>query len=828
VNGTKVFNSSAQGILAKLLATENITVHVGDYKTAFFDTKNRILGLPSWNVESKNLSDLLVGHEVGHALWTDQAHVERIQKEVPHIPFSIFNIVEDIRIERMIQNRYPGLISSFANGYDELHARDFFSLSGQDVNKLGFADRLNLKGKLGHRIDVQMSARELAIFKRCTEAETFDDVYAIVLDIYKMVKTEKKPKAPSIPKDLQKLLDDQMPSGHGEQTESQAGDENSDSDETEAPKKAKKEPKKSEKSKESKEETDSAGDGKEGPSEKESDSKGKAKDEDADSEEPSSSASDESSDDKPADPTDDSDDIPDMIPGGDGHGDHETQRMEEESYGKPEEELESKTLDSLHDNLADLQHSYGLVTPLLMPSKEQMDAAVTPWRDVFNGRMSNPSYNRLFAANPEVLADWISYKKRTKKQIQTLINEFERRKAAFQYSRAMVSDSGEIDVNRLHSYKFSDEIFRSVTKLADAKSHGMIFMIDYSGSMRLDIFNVLDQTLNIVMFCQAVGIPYKVFGFTNFSITGYGGPSVKHPNDYAHRKPLRQYDFLKHQMSQTKGNVFELLSSDMQKNEQELGMRHMRAAIYWHEKDDWHSIPFCSPWEKMGSTPLHEALVILHRIVEKFRAVHHVQKMTVMILTDGEPDALERGEDSSEDKFLKKPAGSIWATGAKYSSVLYGRQLSLTSSSLANYAELIQNLKEAMNCTLVGFYISRRKNYLKKSGINSVIYSNKYPKTKSWTDATLVLDKDARAYSKNKCMFINHGFNYDCYFLVDSHYAGILDDEEFESNIDDDEFVSDKPIKASVQNKLAREFTKFNSDKRTSRLVLAKFAEMVS
>jgi hypothetical protein len=52
-------------LLAKLLAKEDITVQHGNYSTAWFDVKNRILGLPNWKNMGKDVYDMLVGHEVG-------------------------------------------------------------------------------------------------------------------------------------------------------------------------------------------------------------------------------------------------------------------------------------------------------------------------------------------------------------------------------------------------------------------------------------------------------------------------------------------------------------------------------------------------------------------------------------------------------------------------------------------------------------------------------------------------------------------------------------------------------------------------------------------
>ena len=126
--------------LAKLLATENITVEHRKVKTAYFIPKTRILCLPIWEDMSNDLYDLLVGHEVGHALYTPTDENEFKKHKIPH---SYFNVVEDIRIDKKMKNKYPGLRKSYYNGYNELIEKDFFGTSEIDVNKIRFIDRLN-------------------------------------------------------------------------------------------------------------------------------------------------------------------------------------------------------------------------------------------------------------------------------------------------------------------------------------------------------------------------------------------------------------------------------------------------------------------------------------------------------------------------------------------------------------------------------------------------------------------------------------------------------------------------------------------------------------
>ena len=66
--------------LAKLLATEDLVVEHKDVPTAQFNVHTRELLLPLWEKASSTVYDMLVGHEVGHALFTPD---EEMNAEVP-------------------------------------------------------------------------------------------------------------------------------------------------------------------------------------------------------------------------------------------------------------------------------------------------------------------------------------------------------------------------------------------------------------------------------------------------------------------------------------------------------------------------------------------------------------------------------------------------------------------------------------------------------------------------------------------------------------------------------------------------------------------------
>ena len=72
---------SKKSIIAKLLSEEDISVVQKKTKTAAFNVETRELILPLWKEEmSKNISDLFICHEIGHALYTSRDLLTKMQE----------------------------------------------------------------------------------------------------------------------------------------------------------------------------------------------------------------------------------------------------------------------------------------------------------------------------------------------------------------------------------------------------------------------------------------------------------------------------------------------------------------------------------------------------------------------------------------------------------------------------------------------------------------------------------------------------------------------------------------------------------------------------
>ena len=67
---SKLMSTEVKSMVAKLLARENITIQRGNYETASFNLKTRVLELPLWENINNDVLDLFIGHEISHALNT--------------------------------------------------------------------------------------------------------------------------------------------------------------------------------------------------------------------------------------------------------------------------------------------------------------------------------------------------------------------------------------------------------------------------------------------------------------------------------------------------------------------------------------------------------------------------------------------------------------------------------------------------------------------------------------------------------------------------------------------------------------------------------------
>ena len=484
--------NTQKSILAKLLATENIEVIHGNFQTAFFDVEKRVLGLPLWT-QLDNVYDLLVGHEVGHALFTPPEGWHDADIEVPGCPRSFLNVVEDIRIEKLIQRKYPGLVASFKRGYKKLDEEDFFgaskypAISPQYVNLI---DRINLKAKLRDLIQVQFSADEAPLVKEAFAVETWEDVLAVCAKLYEWAKENSVKVPPSMPNTDNKNMEYQNESmdptadqGQQESTQSSDMDNNEEGG--------------SEKMESSKEAEEEKGEG-------------------------------AGNDVQPEGSSDESEDSNKGLAQANGEG----------SKGG---EVTSETDDAFRDNESKLidQDNKGTHTFVANGfTKEQIEDMIVTYKTIKESRENTYSYH---TPSENFTKSYEAFLEDNKKIVMVMAKEFEMRKAAWRSKRSQTARSGSLDVNKLYAYKYTDDVFKRMTLTPDAKNHGMFMMVDYSGSMQHIMRDVLKQVLVLSMFCKKVNIPFQVWGFTS---TDRSTTGAKAPYSHVQHEGVRLYQLL--------------------------------------------------------------------------------------------------------------------------------------------------------------------------------------------------------------------------------------------------------------------------------------------
>ena len=758
----KILDLQNQSSLAKLLATENITVtHQKGIKTAYFDVKNRVLGLPVWKDKGKVVYDMLVGHEVSHALYTPQDGFEKFLEKEDRKYFDILNIIEDIRIERLIKNKYAGMPRIFKGAYKELVDNDFFGVKDKDISKLGFLDRLNLRGKIGEVVDIPLNDDEEKLYQECYKAQTFEDVIELYHKVKKFAEEEAEAK---------KQLEEE-----NNQPEETSNDE--EGEQIEAPSNS----------------SEDNGDDFSNSSIPEDTSN--EVDDGTESHSISSSVTDEEMEkaldefleQRKNEPQETSDDDDKEKLGQDDAG-GKSDSMGEDVIIEPE------TLKSLEENLVEEveeDHHYGTQIAL-WPTKQTVDKHIIGYKKVMESRSSLENLFSEEYFTPEERAKYsskiveqaVEFKKKTNKKVGVLVREFERRKAAYQYSRAQESRRGTLDVNKLHKYKYDDQIFESVMSLADAKSHGMIFFIDYSGSMSGVLKDVLEHTLNLVHFCKKVGIPFKVYSFTS-------NYSLDDENTDQSDAEFGLYDLV----------LAELFSSEMSTKEYNEAFQMVSCQII-NSNDYRFSQQGISKFEHLGGTPLDATLIAAHKIVDDFRKKNPVQKLNVIVLTDGE----SQGCTPNISRFSRSLVTNVG-----------GKQREITGYRATT--QFLEILKDVKNVNTIGFFLPNSK----REGNQHLNKMARHCTNDDHSMAYEIAGNNMKKYRKDNYFHAANCFGYNSYFLLSSDVE--IEDTEFDFNGSDGKALSDN---RGEQAKLARQFAKHNVSNRTNRIIMTKFAEIIA
>lgn len=684
--------------LAKLLATENIAIVRSNVATASFDIKNRVLILPRWKEMTDEVEEMLMLHEVGHALFTDKEDYGVVfEKEKSHLR-DYANVIEDVRIESKMKSRYPGSRKSFNAGYRQLNERDFFSVKNRNLEELLLIDRINLYFKVGYNCGVKFSPEERPFLRKAEECDTVDDVIRLAQEIYNFSKVKQK----------ESSIDDILLRMKQEE-EFEESEEDSYNDY------------------ESYEE--------------------------------------------------------DLLEEEEYNRDVRNSGANHVSEGEDEtDDLMPETYKSLEKNLEQLADQH-LIIEYFTPDFEYTfkNEVIIPYKKILEDHAHQN--DELFTSREHIQ----KFKSSTSSIVNYLIKEFEMKKSATAYKRSKISKLGILDSQKLYAYKLKDDLFKQIMRVENGKKHGMIFLLDWSGSMINCIQETIEQVINLAMFCQRIQIPYQVFAFTD----GY-------KKDQSYEETCRTPTMNKNGMSSTTHfNLFEFFSHKMTNVE----FNKMVSCLLTH--------PWTTSGYGLNGTPLNEALLYMTSYVGKFIKNNQVEKMSFITLTDGDGSPL-----TNSNKAIKSGNYYDYKTNSRYNKKciiqdpITKKDYDLSDDATQQTEIFLNIIRDRWNTNNTGFYLMansyRNANTFIRDNIG--IRGN---------EQAVLCEKIVSSMRRNKYCILNNVPGRNEFYLL-SNNIKIEDDVELGVN------------DTMSSGQISRQFTKLLNGKRVSRVVLSKFVEQVA
>ena len=663
--------------LAKLLATENIEVLENQVQTASFDVKDRILTIPIFKEEhkSKYVYDMLVGHEVSHALHTPSNGWMNMKDRTKEFR-SFVNVIEDARIDKLIQKKYPGLTNDYLKGFDKMYKDNFFGTKDKDLSTYALIDKINLYYKSSKRLNFNFTKKEMYFVNAVDNCKTFDDVKNLAIEILGHCKEElkKEPKIAKSYKVVKSKGESEMDSNDSESSSSM-GDDEKDALEKWLDKK------------DEEENTDSNTDKKDS---KEESNKGAI--------------------------------------GGQGAG------------GEPTE-LRSLTNEKMDTAVKGITDTEARQRDYCELPKVDLKKLIIPYSKfikdclIYDKKRNDCAYDRKQIEKAKIRTQ--KFIKESSNVVNYLVKEFEMKKNAKLYARASQDKTGIIDPLKLHSYKFAEDIFKKITTVPNQKNHGMILLLDWSGSMQKHLLPTVEQLLNLTLFCKKINIPFSVYAFMNNHREDkdkYGKSAFKiSGNSLLPDATTKLVQLFSHKQSKVDYNrCAEILHRAAMYFGDYYGYRRFRNDPMAEDE----SVPSISGDYYLSSTPLNESLIAMDDIIKIFKNNYAVEKLSLVTLTDGASNSMNHngiGEIYIKINNKYHQAGSYWGDNKDLTSVM------------------LKYLKKKYDLQTIGFYLVskyRELQYMFRVPYNKELLARKM-------------------FSKNK-FIADYSKAYDVYFYVNS------------------------------------------------------------
>jgi len=217
-------------------------------------------------------------------------------------------------------------------------------------------------------------------------------------------------------------------------------------------------------------------------------------------------------------------------------------------------------------------------------------------------------------------------------------------------------------MNKIHAYKYSENLFQQITNLPEGKNHGMVMFIDWSGSMHNYMKETIEQLINLAMFCSKVQIPFEVYAFSDH----YRDWKDEDNNRLRNEERNRLYnetalgkkvaDYKKNNMVVSNGfRLMNLFSSRMRNRELNNAYQNFlmiaegfSERYHRYYSSDYRYFGMPNNYS-LGGTPLNDTIVVAKTVIEEFRMKSRAQIVNAVFLTDGQSNQQNQYLDSSNE-----------------------------------------------------------------------------------------------------------------------------------------------------------------------------------
>ena len=243
-------------------------------------------------------------------------------------------------------------------------------------------------------------------------------------------------------------------------------------------------------------------------------------------------------------------------------------------------------------------------------------------------------------------SDFLKFRRDAVKIVGYMAKEFERKKSALEYRKETISKTGVLDMSKIYSYKYNDDLFLRNTLRPDGKNHGVMMIVDWSASMGGHIYDTIKQIMSLVWFCQKVNIPFEVYAFSSAYPSVWEqfrneqrdlGKSVREWEETVRNNTWETWKIKGNNVSFGNDNgldnfrLLQFFSSKMNAKD----ITKMMKLVFRY---GWGTNHRYERWEKysLGSTPTLPALVAMNKVIPAFRKHYKLDICNLIVLTDGQ------------------------------------------------------------------------------------------------------------------------------------------------------------------------------------------------